>query len=64
MYKGNPVIKSQDLSAGGFSDICYFGAINELEMDEESIKCIFPYWELETGKIIINPSRLFEFFPN
>jgi len=33
-------------------------------MDEESIKCIFPYWELETGEIIINPTRLFEIFVN
>jgi|GEM_PF-891566 hypothetical protein len=33
-------------------------------MDEESITCIFPYWELETGKIIENPTRLFELFLN
>ena len=31
-------------------------------MDEESVKCIYPYWELETGKIIKNASLLFEFF--
>jgi hypothetical protein len=33
-------------------------------MDEESTRCIFPFWELETGPIIINPAGLFEFYPN
>jgi hypothetical protein len=33
-------------------------------MDEESIRCIFPFWELETGPIIIDPTRLFEFYLN
>lgn len=33
-------------------------------MDEESVKCIFPFWELETGEIIENPVRLFDFFVN
>jgi len=33
-------------------------------MDEESVKCIYPYWELETGKVIEDASILFEFFEN
>jgi hypothetical protein len=33
-------------------------------MDEESIKCIFPFWELETGPIISDPTRLFEIYVN
>jgi len=33
-------------------------------MDEESVKCIYPYWELETGKVIEDASKLFEFFVN
>jgi len=33
-------------------------------MDEESTRCIFPFWELETGPIIIDPTRLFGFNPN
>jgi len=31
------------------------------EMDEESIRCIFPYWELETGPIITDPTRYLNF---
>jgi hypothetical protein len=33
-------------------------------MDEESVGCIFPYWELETGIIIEDPLRLFDWFLN
>jgi hypothetical protein len=33
-------------------------------MDEESVACIYPYWELETGKIIKDASKLFELFLN